>query len=120
MSRLLDEDALHDLLTSVGRDEGARTRFARDFVSLWDTRVQRLTDALDRRDAEETHVVLLSIRSSSKMIGAQVIEATASLMHSSLGREDIDGCARHLDRLDQVGRETCVELAERFGLHSNV
>lgn len=120
MSRLLDEDALHELLTSVGQDEGARTRFAHDFVSLWETRVQRLTNALDRRDTEETHVVLLSIRSSSRMIGAQVIEATASLMHSSLDRQDLDGCARHLGRLAQVGRETCDELALRFGLNSNV
>ncbi|KQO10068.1 hypothetical protein ASF06_07575 [Agreia sp. Leaf244] len=118
MSRLLDEDALHDLLTSVGRDEGARSRFARDFVSLWETRVRRLTNALDRRDAEETHVVLLSIRSSSRMIGAQVIEATASLMHSSLERQDFEGCARHLSRLEQVGQETCVELDVRFGLTS--
>jgi HPt (histidine-containing phosphotransfer) domain-containing protein len=119
MSRLLDEDALRDLLTSVGRDEGARTRFARDFVSLWETRVRRLTDALARRDAEEAHVVLLSIRSSSKMIGAQVIEATASLMHSSLDRQDLEGCASHLPRLDQVGQETCAELDVRFGLTSN-
>lgn len=119
MSRLLDEDALHSLLTAVGRDEGARTRFARDFVSLWETRVRRLANALDRRDAEETHVVLLSIRSSSKMIGAQIIDATATLMHSSLDRQDLEGCARHLGRLDQVGRETCVELDARFELSSN-
>ena len=120
MSRLLDEDALHDLLSAVGRDEGARSRFARDFVSLWETRVRRLTNALDIRDAEEAHVVLLSIRSSSKMIGAQIIEATATLMHSSLDRQDLEGCARHIGRLDQVGQETCVELDARFGLSSSV
>ncbi|KJC64943.1 hypothetical protein SAMN06295879_1158 [Agreia bicolorata] len=120
MSRLLDEDALRDLLTAVGWDEGARSRFARDFVSLWDTRVQRLTNALDSRDASEAHVVLLSIRSSSRMIGAQVIEATASLILSSLDRHDLDGCARHLGRLDQVGQETCIELATRFPLSASV
>jgi hypothetical protein len=119
MSRLLDEDALHSLLTAVGWDEGARTRFARDFVSLWETRVRRLAKALDSRDAEEAHVVLLSIRSSSKMIGAQVVDATASLMHSSLDRQDLEGCAQHLGRLDQVGQETCAELDVRFGLSSN-
>jgi hypothetical protein len=79
----------------------------------------RRTNALDRRDAEETHVVLLSIRSSSRMIGAQIIDATATLMHSSLDRQDLEGCARHLGRLDQVGRETCAELDVRFGLSSN-
>jgi len=119
MSRLLDEDALHDLLTSVGRDAGARSRFALDFVSLWETRVRRLTNALDRRDAEEAHVVLLSIRSSSKMIGAQVIEAAASLMHSALERQEFESCTRHLPRLDQVGQETCAELDVRFGVTSN-
>ncbi|CAD6006800.1 hypothetical protein [Agreia sp. COWG] len=120
MSRLLDEDALQSLLTAVGRDEGALSRFARDFVSMWTTRVERLETALARPDAEEAHVVLLSIRSSSRMIGAQVVEATASLMHSALDRGDLAGCAMHLGRLAQVGGETTTELEHRFGLVSHV
>lgn len=120
MSRLLDENTLRGLLSSVGRDDGAGTRFIHDFVSLWETRVRKLTNALAERDADQTHVALLSIRASSTMIGAQVIEAAAALMLSSLDRQNLAECARHLDRLDRVGQETCAELDERFGRTSNV
>jgi hypothetical protein len=120
MSRLVDDESLVTLLGSLGHDDAAVSRFVYDFVSLWETRVQRLTKALDRPDLEETHVVLLSIRSSSRMIGAQVIEATASLMHSALDRQDIDGTRRHLGRLVEVGHETSRELAERFGIGSTL
>ena len=120
MSRLIDDSSLVTLLGSMGHDQVAVARFVRDFVSLWDTRVQRLTNALDLPDLEETHVVLLSIRSSSRMIGAQMVEATAGLMHSALGRQDIDGTRQHLGRLIQIGQETSHELSERFGIGSTL
>jgi hypothetical protein len=50
MSRLIDDTSLATLLGSLGHDQAAVARFVRDFVSLWDTRVQRLTDALELPD----------------------------------------------------------------------
>jgi hypothetical protein len=120
MSRLIDDTSLATLLGSLGHDQAAVARFVRDFVSLWDTRVQRLTDALELPDPEEIHVVLLSIRSSSQMIGAHMLEATAGLMHSALARQDIDGARQHLGRLIQVGQETSQELSERFAIGSTL
>ncbi|HSP51866.1 MAG TPA: hypothetical protein VLO00_03130 [Cryobacterium sp.] len=126
MSTLLDDRALGALLRQLGGDAGAQCRFAQDFVDLWQPRADRLVEALGhslgepvgdsagRTDAEQAHVVLLSIRSSSVMVGAVVLEATAGLIHSALARGDFDGCRQHLPRLLEVGARTCRELAELF------
>ena len=111
MIALLEDGALETLLTQVGGDTSLRHRFLRDFVALWPSRAERLAESLARPDLEEAHVVLLSIRSTSTMVGAVVLEATAALVHSALTRNDVPGCLRHLPRLVEVGEATCAELA---------
>lgn len=110
MIALLEERALETLLTQVGGDLALRHRFLSDFVALWPNRAERLADSLTRPDLEEAHVVLLSIRSTSTMVGAVVLEAIAALVHSALTCNDVPGCLRHLPRLLEVGEATCVEL----------
>ncbi|TFB87108.1 hypothetical protein E3O44_08165 [Cryobacterium algoricola] len=111
MIALLEDRALETLLTQVGGDTSLRHRFLRDFVALWPSRAERLAESLARPDLEEAHVVLLSIRSTSTMVGAVVLESTAALVHSALALKDLPGCFRHLPRLIEVGEATCVELA---------
>ena len=111
MIALLEDGALETLLNQVGGDTSLRHRFLRDFVALWPSRAERLAESLARPDLEEAHVVLLSIRSTSTMVGAVVLEATAGLVHSALTRNDVPGCLRHLPRLVEVGEATCAELA---------
>jgi len=108
---LLEDGALETLLTQVGGDTSLRHRFLRDFVALWPSRAERLAESLARPDLEEAHVVLLSIRSTSTMVGAVVLESTAALVHSALALKDLPGCFRHLPRLIEVGEATCAELA---------
>ena len=111
MIALLEDGALETLLTQVGGDTSLRHRFLRDFVALWPSRAERLAESLARPDLEEAHVVLLSIRSTSTMVGAVVLESTAALVHSALALKDLPGCFRHLPRLIEVGEATCAELA---------
>jgi HPt (histidine-containing phosphotransfer) domain-containing protein len=113
---IIDEKALELLLTHLGGDSESRRRFVGDYVNLWDTRMERLIEALDADDREEAQTVLLSIRSSSAMVGAVVVEATASLIHSSIKKGDTAGCARHVQRLKEVGPVACRELATLFHL----
>jgi HPt (histidine-containing phosphotransfer) domain-containing protein len=108
---LIEDGALDTLLAQVGGDTELRQRFLRDFVRLWDSRAERLGRSLAAQDLQEAHVVLLSIRSSSEMVGAVVVEATAALVHGALTQGDLDGCLRHLPRLLEVGESTCRELA---------
>ena len=106
----VEQPALLALLGSIGDDE-RRGRFAHDFINLWETRSQRLMNALGNRDFEDADVVLLSIRSSSAMLGARPLEAVAGMVHSAVRVADLPGSLSHLARLNEVGELTCQELA---------
>ncbi|MGO4783063.1 hypothetical protein [Cryobacterium sp. W22_MBD10_FK3] len=118
MSAHIEATALRALLTQMGGDRDMQRRFVHDFVHLWHSRSQRLSAALGAQfpDAEEAHVVLLSIRSSSTMVGAVTVEATAAMMHDALRDGDIPGSLRHIQRLNQVGELACNDLATMFAL----
>lgn len=119
MSVHIEAAALGALLAEVGGDRELQRRFVHDFVQLWHGRSERLAAALavpNAGNAEEAHVVLLSIRSSSTMVGAIRVEATAALMHEALRVGDFAGSVRHLDQLRAVGEQACVDLALMFAL----
>ena len=107
--RYVDQDALVSLLNAVG-DDDRRGRFVHDFISMWETRSQRLMKAMGQSDYEDADVVLLSIRSSSTMLGAWPLEAIGGMMHTEIKNFDIPGAMVHLARLHEVGSATCREL----------
>ncbi|MFB2580759.1 hypothetical protein ACEXQD_05880 [Herbiconiux sp. P15] len=107
--RYVDQEALVSLLNAVG-DDDRRGRFVHDFISMWETRSQRLMKAMGQHDYEDADVVLLSIRSSSTMLGAWPLEAIGGMMHREIKNFDIPGAMVHLARLHEVGSATCREL----------
>ncbi len=107
-SRYVEQDVTLALLSSIGDQNSGR--FVLDFINLWETRSQRLMNALDAGDFEDADVVLLSIRSSSTMLGAWPLEAIAGMVHSAVKAHDIAESLRHLPRLQEVGAQTCREL----------
>jgi hypothetical protein len=111
LTHYVDRDVALGLLPAVGDDEG-RGRFVHDFINLWETRSQRLMKALGNQDFEDADVVLLSIRSSSTMLGAWPLEAIAGMVHSAVKLGDLQSCMSHLARLHEVGSHTCRELVE--------
>jgi HPt (histidine-containing phosphotransfer) domain-containing protein len=118
LSSHIEATALRALLSQVGGNHELQRRFVHDFVHLWSSRTERLQKALASPfpDAEEAHVVLLAIRSSSTMVGAVTVEATAAMMHDALRDGDIPGSMRHIDRLSEVGEHACHDLAVMFAL----
>ena len=116
MSNHIEATALRALLSQVGGNHDLQRRFVHDFVHLWQSRTERLQAALEFPDAEEAHVVLLAIRSSSTMVGAVTVEATAAMMHDALRNGDIPGSLRHLNRLHEVGEFACHDLSVMFAL----
>jgi len=108
----LEDDAYRRLLSSLHGDDAATRRFIHDFVALWEDRAHRLTGDLYRRDWEDADVVLLSIRSSSQMVGARALRTIADRVHQGVRGFDLDECLAHLQKLHDVGRGTCRELAE--------
>lgn len=86
--------------------------FVHDFISLWDTRTQRLMNDLTSGDRADADVVLLSIRSSSRMLGLSALEAAAALVHGALKSGDLSQCLPYFERMSRIGHETCAELRE--------
>lgn len=118
MSAHIEAPALRALLSQMGGDTAMQRRFVHDFIQLWHSRSQRLASALSQPfpDAEEAHVVLLSIRSSSTMVGAVTVEATAAMMHDAVRDGDLPGALRHIGRLNEVAEYACADLAAMFAV----
>ena len=107
-TRYVEQDVTLALLCSIGDQTSGR--FVLDFINLWETRSQRLMNALGNHDVGDADVVLLSIRSSSTMLGAWPLEAIAGMVHAAVKKADLGASLGHLARLREVGAETCREL----------
>lgn len=114
MTGYVDEAVLERLRTDLGGDAASVRRFVRNFVSQWREREERLERALAHPDAEEAAVVLLSIGSSSGMLGAVRLQAECAAILGTLSQCDLPGCRRSLPALTRIGDETCLELTELF------
>jgi len=109
-TRYIEHHRYSRLLDHLSGDAASQRRFVLDFVSLWTPRTERLQQALATNNLQDADVVLLSIRSSSTMIGAMMLEAAAGLIHSAVKRRDVAGAEKHLARLHELGGLTCAEL----------
>ncbi|AZH84232.1 Hpt domain-containing protein [Plantibacter sp. PA-3-X8] len=108
----VDADELRRLLRELSGDLRSRRRFVQTYVEMWPTRLARLGAALDADDTDESKVVLLSIRSSSVMLGVIGVAglASAGLQAIELGRLER---AREIHAsLQEVGRRSCERLLE--------
>lgn len=114
VSPLVDPAPLQRLRHDLGGDVTVQNRFVTDFLSLWNSRERRLGTALASADLEDAGVVLLSIRSSSRMLGAVRLENTAGRLQSTLKNGDLSGCRQQLPVLAEVGADTCLALSRHI------
>lgn len=114
MTPLVDPSLLQRMRLDFGGDETTPHRFVTDFLALWNDRELRLRTALASDDLEEAHVVLLSIRSSSQMLGAIRLEITASRLHAAVKDRDLGGYQQHLTGLSAIAADTCLELTRHI------
>ena len=112
MDSLVDPAPLQRLCSDLGGDETVQNRFVNDFLALWHTRETRLETALALADLDDADIVLLSIRSSSRMLGAKRLENTAGRLHSTVKNRDLPSCRQQLPGLSEVGTETCWALSQ--------
>lgn len=108
----VDADELRRLLRELSGDLRSRRRFVQTYVEMWPTRLARLGAALDAHDTDESKVVLLSIRSSSVMLGVIGVAglASAGLQAIELGR--LERARAIHTALQEVGRRSCERLLE--------
>jgi hypothetical protein len=87
-------------------DEAIMARFLDDYLALLDARVSSIKEHLDNGEDMTVNVVLLSLESSSSMVGARELATIVSLLRGAVERHE----RRHVPTLVQAMSNE----AERF------
>jgi hypothetical protein len=109
----IDPAAQRRLTASVVGSGDIAQRFFDDFAKSWPDRLQRLVRGLEASDADVTHVALLSIRSTSEMVGALPLARLARRLEVASQRGRLDECRAGLAELRRVGDLTVRAIAAR-------
>jgi hypothetical protein len=106
----IDAARMPALVRELAGDRAACLRFVDDFLRSWEPRRTRVLDAVDARDAfEDALAALLTLATSSAMLGAHNLSAAARELHGEaqrLGNVPLRGA----DRLARIGAASCAEL----------
>ncbi|UXM92796.1 Hpt domain-containing protein [Paenarthrobacter sp. JL.01a] len=81
---LVDHTVLTDLKAELGGDPAIIDAFVRNYVSLLPWRVSRLHRALDNLDIEDAMDAVLSLKTSSHMVGAICMNRLATELEISI------------------------------------
>ena len=106
---LVDPAALQDLGEQLNSPAVAKG-FARDYAQMWDQRYQSLAGALDRRDPAAALDAVLSLKTSSSMVGGLRLAKLAAELEAAIRGGDLGQAAALLDELAARGSETVNEL----------
>jgi len=106
---LVDPAALQDLGAQLDNPAVAKG-FARDYTRMWDQRYRTLASALERGDLAGSMDAVLSLKTSSAMVGGLRLAQLAGELENALRAGEI-GCALSLLRdVAARGGETVDEL----------
>ncbi|WP_354512712.1 Hpt domain-containing protein [Paenarthrobacter sp. 4246] len=92
----MDRTVLTELQAELGGDQAIITAFVRNYVALLPWRVSRLHRALENLDMEDAMDAVLSLKTSSQMVGAICMDRLATELEISLR---LLPNADHLDEL---------------------
>ncbi|WP_347110080.1 Hpt domain-containing protein [Paenarthrobacter sp. S56] len=81
---LVDPTALSSLQAELGGDQSIVNTFVRNYVAMLPWRVARLHHALDNLDIEDAMDAVLSLKTSSSMVGAICLRRLATEMEISI------------------------------------
>ncbi len=105
----IDVSRITRLASELTNDASACLRFIDDYINAWEHRHARVATAVDRLVIDDALAALLSLSTSSAMLGAEGLSAAARALHSEarmLGTVP----ARGADRLGRIGDAVCAEL----------
>jgi len=81
---LVDPTVLSGLQAELGGDRSIVTRFVRNYIDLLPWRVDRLHHALNNLDMEDAMDAVLSLKTSSHMVGAICMSRLATELEISI------------------------------------
>lgn len=110
---LLDLAVLRSLEDQV--KEPLARNFAKDYITMWESRCRRLTRALADPDAREKALdSVISIKVSSAMIGALRLARLAASVEEQIRAAALPEAVSALPAVTECGKETIQELRLRY------
>ena len=106
---LVDPAALQDLGAQLDSPAVAKG-FARDYAKMWDQRYRALASALERRDLAASMDAVLSLKTSSAMVGGLRLAQLAGELENALRAGDMGHALSLLRDVAKRGGETVDEL----------
>ncbi|MCX6497452.1 MAG: Hpt domain-containing protein [Arthrobacter sp.] len=106
---LVDPAALQDLGEQLNSAAVAKG-FARDYARMWDQRYASLSTALNRRDQAAALDAVLSLKTSSSMVGGLRLAELASELEELIRSGELALAASRLGDVAARGSETVDEL----------
>ncbi|WP_346926511.1 Hpt domain-containing protein [uncultured Arthrobacter sp.] len=106
---LVDPAALQDLGVQLESPTLAKG-FARDYARMWAQRYNCLASALDRRDEAGSLEAVLSLKTSSAMVGGVQLARLAGELEDAVRSGDMDRASSLLGEVAESGSETVDEL----------
>ncbi|MGY3378817.1 HPt (histidine-containing phosphotransfer) domain-containing protein [Arthrobacter sp. TE12231] len=106
---LVDPAALQDLGVQLDSPAVAKG-FARDYTKMWDQRYRSLASALERGDLAGSMDAVLSLKTSSAMVGGLRLAQLAGELEVALRAGDMDHALSLLHDVAERGDETVDEL----------
>jgi len=110
---LLDLQVLEDMERDFP-DSTVAERFAEDFCATLEGKLERLTTALESRDAVNAQDAVLSLTSSAAMVGALRLNQAARAAERHIATDQLEAAARSLPLLQACGAETQQELQRTY------
>ncbi len=106
---LVDPAALQDLGAQLDSPAVAKG-FARDYTRMWDQRYQTLASALERGDLAGSMDAVLSLKTSSAMVGGLRLAQLAGELENAIRAGDMGHALALLRDVAERGGETVDEL----------
>lgn len=106
---LVDPTALQDLGEQLNNPAVAKG-FARDYAQMWNQRYQALATALERRDQAASLDAVLSLKTSSSMVGGLSLAELAGELEEAIRAGALDRAASLLGDVAARGNDTVGEL----------
>lgn len=107
---LVDPGVLRHLAGSLD-SPGIASRFASDYVDMWEMRRSRLDAALAVNDFPATVDAVISLRVASTMVGGHRLAWLARQVEDAVNRGDFAVARGFMAQLETCGAETVAELA---------
>lgn len=106
---LVDPTALRELGSQLDSPAVAKG-FARDYANLWDRRYHSLETSLDNGDEAAALDAVLSLKTSSAMVGGVRLAGLARELEDAIRVRDADLARSLLQEVAESGNETVDEL----------